>query len=173
MEIKLKNLKVSLSQSEETTAFTAEIVIDGVTAGYAKNDGRGGCNCITAYPEHRPLMQRAEDYFMLQPRKQFPAAPEKGIREGFSIPMSLDVKIDDLVYDELKKKDAKKLEKKMETTIMWGVPRGTRYTQVKFKVPLSQIPLIQLQSYIDKYKRQFQPGEQFLNTNLERLGVRL
>jgi uncharacterized protein YbgA (DUF1722 family) len=43
---------------------------------------------------------------------------------------------------------------------------------VKFKVPLSQIPLAQLQGYIDKYKNDFKDGQVFLNTNLEALGVK-
>ena len=77
-------------------------------------------------------------------------------------------------YDqEKKKKEQKKFEKKMENTIMWGIPNGRSYTQVKFKVPLAKIPLIQLQGYINKYKKEFNKGEEFLNTNLEALGVKL
>jgi len=60
----------------------------------------------------------------------------------------------------------------MVNTVMWGVPNGHSYTQVKFKVPLSQIPLAQLQGYIDKYKNDFKDGQVFLNTNLEALGVK-
>ena len=56
---------------------------------------------------------------------------------------------------------------------MWGKPNGLSYIQVKFKVPLAKIPLIQLQGFIDKYKKEFKEGDVFLNTNLERLGVKL
>lgn len=42
MKIELKSLKVSKSLSEETTAYTATIVIDGVPAFHASNHGTGG-----------------------------------------------------------------------------------------------------------------------------------
>lgn len=71
------------------------------------------------------------------------------------------------------KNSTKKLLKKMESAILWGVPDGIAYTQVKFKIPLAKIPLIQLQGLIDNYKKQFKRGEVFLNTNLEQLGVKL
>ena len=38
---------------------------------------------------------------------------------------------------------------------MWGKSNGYSYIQVKFKVPLAKIPLIQLQGLVDKYKKEF------------------
>jgi hypothetical protein len=61
----------------------------------------------------------------------------------------------------------------MVDTVMWGIPNGHSYTQVKFKVPLAQIPTEKLQGYLDKYKKDFDKDEKFLNTNLETLGVKL
>jgi hypothetical protein len=43
MKIELKNVKINLTFSEETTMFMADLVINGVLAGEANNDGRGGC----------------------------------------------------------------------------------------------------------------------------------
>ena len=37
MNIELRKLKIVESMSEETTAFTADIYVDGYKSGYAKN----------------------------------------------------------------------------------------------------------------------------------------
>ncbi|GIV43910.1 MAG: hypothetical protein KatS3mg035_1033 [Bacteroidia bacterium] len=65
------------------------------------------------------------------------------------------------------------MEKKMEKAIMWGIPNGHSYTQVTFKIPLAQIPKLQLQALVNKYKSQFKEGEKFINTNLESLGIKI
>jgi hypothetical protein len=172
MKIELKKLKISEHLSEETTAFTAEIHVNGMNVGYARNTGQGG---PTDYhhnpePECRALMQRAEAFCLALPVKKYDMG---GGRDPFVMKMNMEHFIDELVEDELKKKDQKKLEKKMINTVMWGVPNGHAYTQVKFKVPLAQIPTAQLQGYIEKYKKDFEKGEQFLNTNLDKLGIKI
>ena len=42
--IQLKNVKIAWNMSEETTAFTATLYIDGAAAAYVKNEGTGGDN---------------------------------------------------------------------------------------------------------------------------------
>ena len=42
--IQLKNVKIAWNMSEETTAFTATLYIDGAKAAYVKNEGTGGDN---------------------------------------------------------------------------------------------------------------------------------
>ena len=42
--IELKNVKIAWNMSEETTAFTATLYIDGAAAAYVKNEGTGGDN---------------------------------------------------------------------------------------------------------------------------------
>jgi hypothetical protein len=170
MKIELKKIKIAEHMSEETTAFTAEIYIDGVNAGYAKNDGRGGCTDYHCNPDpkSKDLIKKAEAHCLALPPIKYDGAFGK-----MEIKMNMEHFIDELIEDELKKKDQKKLEKKMVNTVMWGVPKGHSYTQVKFKVPLAQIPTAQLQGYIDKYKKDFEKGEQFLNTNLEALGIKI
>ena len=81
--------------------------------------------------------------------------------------MNLEYYVDDLFEEWLKQKEQKKLEKKMVDSLMWGIPNGYSYRFVKFKKPLNQIDRTLLQSYIDKYKREFKENEVFLNTNLE------
>ena len=181
MKIELKNIKINLTFSEETTMFMADLFINGVLAGEANNDGRGGCTfySVRTYDmkkrtslsvgdivRNRELLKQAEAYCL--------SLPKVSVEEyGFEFDMNLTHFIDNLVTAELEKKEKKKLEKKMLDAILWGKPNGSSYTLVKFKMPLSTVPLIQLQSLINKYKTELKEGEQFLNTNLEVLGVKL
>jgi hypothetical protein len=48
MKIELKNVKINLTFSEETIMFKADVVINGVVAGEAENDGRGGSTFYSA-----------------------------------------------------------------------------------------------------------------------------
>ena len=181
MKIELKNIKINLTFSEETTMFRADLVINGVLAGEANNDGRGGCTfySVRTYDmkkrtslsvgdieRNRELLRQAEAFCK--------ALPKVRVEEyNFEYDMNLEHFIDNLIEDELKKKEQKKLEKKMVDTIMWGKPNGHSYTQVKFKVPLAKVPTTRLQEVVDKYKKEFKKGDEFLNTNLETLGIKL
>lgn len=169
MKIELKKFQFFERMSEETNAFVSDIHVEGKKVGFAKNDGHGGETYIHCYDGGNALMDKAEKYC-----KSLPPIVYDGIGgKPLVIPMNLINFIDQLVEDELKKKEQKKMEKQMEKSIMWGIPKGYSYQQVKFKVPLSQIPLAQLQTYINKYKMEFKKGEVFLNTNLEKLGVKI
>lgn len=46
MKIELKNLKIANHLSEETTAYSATIYVDGKAAFHTSNEGRGGCDRI-------------------------------------------------------------------------------------------------------------------------------
>jgi hypothetical protein len=181
MKIELKNVKINLTFSEETTMFMADLFINGVLAGEANNDGRGGCTfySVRTYDakkrtflsdsekeRNKELLKQAEAYCL--------SLPKVRVEEyDFEFDMNLEHFIDDLVEAELKKKEQKKFEKKMIDTILWGIPNGHSYIQVKFKVPLAQIPTTRLQEVVDKYKKELKEGEVFLNTNLESLGIKL
>lgn len=49
MKVELKNVKIAEFLSEETTAFTATLYIDGKRTGMVRNDGRGGNNHVTPW----------------------------------------------------------------------------------------------------------------------------
>jgi len=169
MKIELKKFQFFERMSEETNAFASDIHVEGKKVGYAKNDGHGGETYIHCYDGGNALMNKAEAFC-----KSLPPIVLDGISgKPFEIKMNLINFVDNLVEEELKNKEKKKMEKQMEKSIMWGVPKGFRYQQVKFKVPLSQIPLSQLQGYINKYKMEFKKDEVFFNTNLEKLGIKL
>ncbi len=166
MNIELKKIKVAANMSEETTAFTAELFVNGKNIGYVKNDGRGGCTDYYNNPDEKSkeALKAAEAYCLTLPEVDYGTFKHK---------MDLETFIDELLEKHLKEKEQSKLAKKMVDTVMWGIPNGHSYTQVKFKVPLAQIPTEKLQGYLDKYKKDFDKDEKFLNTNLEILGVKL
>lgn len=164
MKIELRKIQIALAMSEETTAFTADIYVDGKLAGYAKNHGHGGNTDYHAAEGKRELIAQAEKYCLSLPPLDLGT---------FKIEMDLENFIDELINKELERKEQKKFEKKMETHLMWGIPKSLSYVQVKFKKPLSTVPTLQLQSYVDKFKKEFKEGEVFLNTNLEKLDIKL
>jgi hypothetical protein len=170
MKIELKSIKISEHMSEETTAFTADIFVNGVKVGYAKNHGHGGSTDYHALEMKRDIIARAEAHCLTLPPIKYPEV--KGMR-AFEIPMDLENFIDQLVEDEIKKKEFKKLEKKMVNSIIWGIPGGASYSIVKFNKPLSQILPLQLQVLVNQYKKELKEGETFINTNFEALGIKL
>lgn len=171
MKIELKNVKINESFSEETTMFQANIFVDGVKVAYARNEGRGGNTHYNAYdPSKRDLLKKAEEFCLALPPHKYPAS--HGMR-AFEVKMNLEQFIDNLLEEELRKKDQKKLEKKMVNRIIWGVKGGFSYQEVKFNKPLAEIPIAQLQNLLNGYKARFTEGEEFLNTNLQALGIQI
>ena len=68
MKVEIKNIKLNLAFSEETTCFKADIFVDGKKAGYASNDGHGGSTCYNAYDvKGRDLIAQAEKHFSAMP----------------------------------------------------------------------------------------------------------
>ncbi len=47
MKIELKNIKISSFLSQETTAYTAALYVDGRKIGTVENDGHGGCDLFS------------------------------------------------------------------------------------------------------------------------------
>jgi hypothetical protein len=148
--------------SEETNAFVADVYVNGKKVGYAKNDGHGGSTNVRSYPDTRDQFKKAEGYC-----KTLPDTVHKceGMKP-FTMKSDLESVVDELFETWLKQKEVKKLEKKMVNHLMWGIPGGTSYTQMKFVKPLNEIDREIIQKFIDKYKKDFKEGVVFLNTNL-------
>jgi len=66
LKVELRRVSVSARLSEETTAFAADIWVNGKRVGYAKNDGRGGATSVSF---SEPAMRHVVDAFAkpLQP----------------------------------------------------------------------------------------------------------
>ena len=56
MTIELKSVKIAKHLSEETTAFTASVWLDGKRVGTARNDGRGGCTMLHVGERHNDVV---------------------------------------------------------------------------------------------------------------------
>jgi hypothetical protein len=119
MKIELKNVKFSESLSEETNAFTADIFVNNVKCGYAKNNGQGGCTDIRAYSDSglQGLLDMCENELRVQPQINIGS-----VNDPFMVKSNLENVVDQMFEQWLKDKEKKKFEKKMINHIMWGVP---------------------------------------------------
>lgn len=140
MKIELKNIKHSPSLSEETEAFTANLYINNVHAGFAKNNGHGGSTDYSAANDQgQRLIREAEVYCKGLPPTNYPAG--NGM-EAFSVDMNLEHMIDDLLNKHLTEKDLvrfnNKLNKAMEKGIMYGIAEKS-FAGIVYKVPLEAL----------------------------------
>lgn len=173
MKIELKNIKHSPSLSEETEAFTANLYINEVLAGYAKNNGHGGStDYYHADEKGRDLIREAEQYCLGLPEKQYPAA--YGM-EAYSLKMNLEHFIDDLLSSHLQEKENKKFDNKINKAMINGIVYGLPNESVSivaFKIPLSQLLALPVgpdsikNAIIKSVLPDLKPGEKILNTNI-------
>jgi len=136
MKIELKKIHHSIPLSEETEAFTANLYINNVHAGYARNEGQGGATFYTHRDERgRDLIRQAEIFTKNLPPKQYPA--EDGI-EAFSVDMNLENYIDDLLFRHIQQKEMAKFNAKlksaMEKGLVYGV-HGDYFMGISFSIP--------------------------------------
>lgn len=162
MKIELRKLKIVESMSEETTAFTADIYIEGYKSGYAKNDGQGGCTFYHTYEVRRDLIKQAEAYCLGLPAKDY---------GSFKLPMNLEHFIDKIVDETLQAKEQAKFDKKLQKDMLKGVCVKTEmgYSLISWK----GFTLEQLLSnpkgctvVYNKIRELKAEGKQVLNTNV-------
>lgn len=156
--IRVKNVKIAESMSEETLCFTATVYENDVKIGTAKNYGCGGDTYINL---DTPYSETYDE-------------------------MSLEATVDELVFEIYNKKQAAKLHKKLERDCSKFVCVGRinehevsyHMQGFKSKLTLAEIVLLTggleaLQSLVNRIKSEIKGDEQILNTNLEALGVRV
>jgi len=167
MKIQLKNIKYSEWGSEETNCFQANIYLNGKQVGYCSNDGKGGCTSYNRIPNvDYKVIQSMEEYCKTLP----PIVYDSGIHKGkqFSIDMTLEHYIDNLLMDYLKAKDEAKLTKKMDKAILIG--NSFSYQIISFKVPLREVWEKQPQYFAttlkDSLNKYATNGRKLLNTNI-------
>ena len=130
--ISLKNVKYAAFLSEETSAFTATVFVDGVRFGTAENSGKGGATIVRAdkggYAAEKELNERIKATY---PKGKFPE--EYG---GGEYERNLENVIDDALGDYLALKD---YQKKIKNQIVY-VKEGKAYAMPKkFKPTLEMI----------------------------------
>lgn len=180
MKIELKNLKINLAFSDETTMFMADIYVDGERIGYAENDGHGGCTFYHVYEDkgstsekpifkhNKAVLANAEAYCKTLPPFEY---------EGFDgkprkLDMTLEMYIDELVNKEVERKERAKFAKKLEKDMLRGIcykTEGDNYSLVSWKghtlASLLALPQgkMMVEQYITKLKKE---GKVILNTNI-------
>ena len=161
MKIELKKISFNERMSEETNCFVADLYINGKKVGYVKNEGCGGCTDYHGYTkEDNLIIREAEAYCKTLPRVR--------VEEyDFDYQPTLESVIDDELQKYLKEKEGKKMQKLFITALVVGVPNGNAYRYMKFKVPLSTIPVEKLTPYVTKIVSQCTDKEVLLNTNLK------
>ena len=166
MKIELKKISIYERMSEETTAFVADLYINGKLVGECKNDGHGGCTDIRGNSkESNQLIAEAEAYF-----KSLPKTKTEGY--NFEYQPSLEYFIDDFLTEFLRKKEVKKMKKIMQTAIVFGIPNANQYSYINYKRLLSSFETSQLQTVVNQIKAKYcNEGKVILNTNLQALGI--
>ncbi len=153
MKIELKKISISLSLSEETIAFTADIYVNGVKAGYARNGGTGGSTHSTPYEGMFTTLQAAEKFLATQSKEE--------TFDGY-----LNDFIDIIIDGEVKKKESAKLAKQFEKGIVYG--NESEYRIVSWKLSIAE--LLKHPQGLDILTKKVNAlrlaGETILNTNL-------
>jgi len=128
MEIILKEIYVGDRLSREATVFQATLYIDGYRVGVITNDGQGGATMYRPLDDRGiALIRQAEVWCRTLPPMVLADTMSDG--RPVTIPMELELYLDNIVTDWLTQKDAeafrRKAEKKMIRSILFGVPDKT------------------------------------------------
>lgn len=158
MKIELKNIKVYERMSEETTAFNADIWVNGVKIGYAENRGCGGATSYHSYTiEQISVIKAAEAFCEKMPKT-----------EKYNLPMNLEMFIDLELDKYLEKREKEKFLKKMEKAMLTGFVVGSddHFRVFKLTHPISGIPKEKIQVLLQQLQPKIKAGERILNTNI-------
>lgn len=179
MNIELKRISIYDRMSEETTAFNADLWVNGKKIGEASNEGHGGPTSYGAInnDEARKLLAQAEAYCKTLP----PVTSEVVFagEEPFTYDQTLETFIDDLIEKECERKEKAKLEKKMAKEMDKGIvygkynKSGVVYGVITLKAKISIPDLLKhpkgpeaIRNMIAAAKAKLGEGESILNTNL-------
>lgn len=72
IHVELKSIKIHASLSEETTAYTAKIFVDGVMLGEVSNSGQGGCDRFQAVKKSPENAYRLYDEACRRVKEELP-----------------------------------------------------------------------------------------------------
>ncbi|MGE8422141.1 MAG: hypothetical protein ACN6PI_04895 [Sphingobacterium siyangense] len=173
MKIELKRIQHSQQFSEETHAFTANLYINGIQAGYVKNNGHGGATFYTPKNQQgKFLIREAEKYCATLPPAD---RSENNLLDGLSQDIDLEQYIDDLVNKYIEKKEIAKFNSKMNKIMLKGIVYGIPdqfYSGFVYAVPMVKLlafpkgPEIVLKDLTEKVLPYLNDGLKLLNTNI-------
>jgi len=162
-KVTIKNLKSF--RGMEGYGFNADIYVNGVKSMFAMDGGNGGQFDYEVVKGQEANVRLVKDYVK--------SISKRGEDSDIELDMYIATKVDQYENDKLKAKNERKMAKLMAEAIVFGVPDGDGYRCFNFKKPLSNVPVIVLQSCVNGAKKAMTEGEVFLNKNLEQLGVKL
>jgi len=166
--IKLKNIKFSEWNSEETNCFQADIYFDNKKVGFCSNDGHGGSTyCQWIGVETKDKFIEMEEYCKTLPDIVY---KNEG-REDFIMKSDLENVVDTLFEEWLEQKNKKKMEKYFEKGVCFGTKNQYRISSFKSGGKLITISQLcesivgrtMLEKHCESLKKQ---GHIILNTNL-------
>jgi hypothetical protein len=166
MKLELKNIKVNLTFSEETTMFQADLYANGKKIGYANNDGHGGCTWYNAYEGQREALNEAEKFAQTLPSDFYELGGKKH-EIKMNLEYWIDKQIDVYVQAKEEAKIQKKLEKKMETKVIIKRANGA-YSEMgyKSKMKIKDMPSNLVEKLVLAAKASLQKGDVILNKNI-------
>lgn len=181
-EPKVEVKSVRFHEGHEGQGVNADVYINGVKTYHVLDDGNGGCLMINllAYGSKNPELVKA---MATELHDYIESLPEKPLDFGHGVikddqgnvrmyKISLEDYINELLYAYERKKEQKKIEKLMQTALLFGIPNGGSYRYYQFKKPLSEIPVQHLQTRLNVLVMEnCKKGIQVLNTNLKELGL--
>jgi hypothetical protein len=167
MKLELKNVKINETFSEETLMFMADLFVNGKKVGYANNDGRGGCTSYNAYEGQREVLKQAEAFALTLP-STFHEFGGKVHEFKSSLESWIDDTVNKIADQKANAKAEKKMQKLMETQVVWGVPNGNTYRHMGFKgsPKLSVLSPASIKNLVDAVKSRLQPNEEIFNKNI-------
>ncbi len=168
--VKLKNIKFSEWNSEETNCFRGDIYFDNKKIGYCSNDGRGGDTYCYPYDiKNIDKYKEMEEYCKSLPDIEYPSTLTG--HESFSIKSTLENVVDRIFETWLEEQEDKKLEKNFNKGICFGTK--TRYQISQFKSDNKKITIEEMlqnprgQMLLKQHcKKLKEEGHFILNTNL-------
>ena len=176
IKVEIKNIKINLAFSEETTCFKADIYIDDKKTGYTQNEGHGGCTYYHPYngQDCFDAIRAAEKHFSAMPDFLISIPSMEG--KDFKIKSTLECFIDDEIDKKVQAKEDAKYNKKKEKDflkyICIEIPNGYRMINWK-NYTLTQmlgtpVGMAMIQKKVDELKAK---GEVILNTNLVGINI--
>lgn len=125
--ITVRKAKIARAMSQETVAYTAEVLFDGKLIGYARNDGGGGASIVHRAENSHPHFNEAEAFAGTfqhwldgKPQSRYDDATKPWM-------MGLDEVVDDLVLLE---DETKILKRGLAKRIYMVKPRTERQFEV-------------------------------------------
>lgn len=136
MKIELKKVSYSKALSQETSAYAAEVWVDGKKRGNVRNQGHGGGDMIHPYD----LAREIEAY-----AKTLPPIPASEGTFNMELPMSAELIFGDLLEKHLLAKDLKSALKRkvlftMDDGKLYQVKAGARPSNPRVVKILNDLP---------------------------------